>query len=355
MARQGYGGAVRRGTLFAAVVALLLVLAPPALASGWERIADPAPGASPSLAVLGGVPYLATIAPDGTLTVSRGGTGWTPVGGPINHDPAQPASQPDLFATGSTLWLTWVEAGQVRVSKLVAGQWREPVGGARPINRSGTTGFRPRILVRSGVPYVAYMTTDQRLDVVRLNGDKFQHLTTGLSTAGTIHPELALLGNALYVGYNQGDFGRVSRFDDSALRWVTVSKTSGDYSFDDFVDGAGSLWYLDGFGVHRVSPGGSVEVLDPQPPVEGARSFAVVGGVRYAAGIHQPFDFMTGELRLAAFRSGAWQPLPSPADAGAHTAAVQLTRAGTTLWITWVSTPGDPEGPQTVHVARFVP
>jgi hypothetical protein len=347
---------MRRGTLLATVLALCL-LAPPALAASWERVADPAPaGSGPSLAVLAGVPYLASVSPSGVLTVSRGGSAWTQVGGPINHDPAAPAVQPDLVATGSTLWVTWVEAGQIRVSKLVSGQWHEAVGGARPINRSGTTGSRPRMVVRSGVPYIAYTAAgaDVRLDVVQLDGGKFRHITTGLSTAEGIRSDLTTLGNALYIAYNQGDFNRVSRLNDAESRWVTVSKVDGDFWFNDFVDGSGSVWYTDGLGIHRVTPDGVV-TLEPPAPVAGPDSIAIVSGVRYAAGIYQTLDFVAGEMLLAVFRGGAWQSLPSPADPGSYTTHVQLTRAGSALWITWIETDGDEDTPRPIHVARFVP
>jgi hypothetical protein len=360
---------VRRATLIAALLALL-VAAPSALAASWQTVGAPSPGGQPSLTVLNGVPYVASLSPAGALTVKRG-EDWAPVGGPLNHDATQPARAPQLIAGAGTLWVTWREldaAGlwQVRLAKLVGGGWRELGGGARPINHSGESAWLPRIALLGATPYVSYASFSGKLDVVRYVSGKIQHVVTGLSTRDTADSGLVSQGGQLFLVYAQGDTERESRLNDTQTGWVTIFRDqSGGVIFNDLVvagAGAGKVLYGDDYGFHRVAPDGGVTV-GPNPGVHMLNSLAFVGGVGYAAGIDGDYDSTSGTLHLAELRRGAWQALPSPADTGYYaTTNAQLLRVGTTLWMAWgysaytIDEFGDPQyEPPCFHVARLVP
>ena len=104
-----------------------------------------------SLAAIGGVPYVAWSEYDGTnseVRVSRlnaAGTAWEQVVGgpsPINHAANRQASEPSLAAVGGVPYVAWEEYDgtnfELRVSRLNAAgtAWEQVVGGPSPINQA---------------------------------------------------------------------------------------------------------------------------------------------------------------------------------------------------------------------------
>ncbi|HEX8742013.1 MAG TPA: hypothetical protein VF712_02660 [Thermoleophilaceae bacterium] len=131
----------------------------------------------PSLTAVGGVPYVARAEfPDGDggdVRVSRlnaAGTAWEEVVGgasPINHSNGFSASNPSLAAIGGAPYVAWREDdgtnAETRVSRLNAAgtAWEEVVGGASPINQSSDRHAEwPGLTGIGGVPYVAWSETD---------------------------------------------------------------------------------------------------------------------------------------------------------------------------------------------------
>jgi hypothetical protein len=141
----------------------------------------------PSLAAIGGVPYVAWYAPgDGgnsDIFVSRldAAGDWNRVGAAsrIEESPDGYAFQPNLVNIGDVPYVAFVEwdgtNDELRVSRLDGDEWEQPVGGASPINdATDRDSFTPSLASIGGVPYVAWSETNsdfsgQNLWVSRLN------------------------------------------------------------------------------------------------------------------------------------------------------------------------------------------
>jgi hypothetical protein len=325
------------------MAATLFALALPAVAqagSGWQRVADPAPGGTDdyrfpprvALGVAAGTPYVASLSRDRRLTVSRpdrGSTGWRQIGGPLNHDPAQPASSPNVTASGSTVWVTWVErdaqgAYQVRLARLAGGTFREVVGGASPINEPGDSAGYPYVTVFGGRPYVAYVGHASTVRVARLrpSGRSFEQLDAGLDVPNASTPQLLVLGSRLHVAYATyaPDTGNVqeelARLNERRSRWEGVALPAYLGSPLDIAFASGTPYRTFGGGQNA-----------PDAP---------------------------RDLVIEAFRSGAWQPIPSPGTPGDDVNSQQVVGSGGVLWVIWDAAPGGPFAtPRLVHVARL--
>src|SRR3954465_639537 len=194
--------------LVAAVVALCALGLPAAAQADvrWQLVGDPAPGSEldgnqvpprVALGVANRTPYVAPVA-GGTRggqislwRLNRAGTGWTQLGGVLNHDPAQIAGDPQLTAGGSTEWVTWSEVdaqgiSQVRLARVVGASVREVAGGAFPINDpdGGSSGYA-RPMVYGGRAYVAYTDmTGLRAVRTRPGLRSFDRVDAGLEGLG---------------------------------------------------------------------------------------------------------------------------------------------------------------------------
>jgi hypothetical protein len=135
--------------------------------SGSEH-ADSVSG--PAIADVGGTPYVAWTADPAEDKILRSvyvsawdGTGWTRVGGALNHDPAHSAYLPTLSVVGGVLYAAWLEDRDnggnfgVTVSRLVGGAWQAV--GTDPAELDPTRGSfsRPSIADVGGVPWVGYV------------------------------------------------------------------------------------------------------------------------------------------------------------------------------------------------------
>jgi hypothetical protein len=188
---------------------------------------------SPSLASIGGVPYVAWSESDGTnfeLRVSRlndAGTAWqqvVPGASPINENASRNANGPNLASIDGVPYVAWAEPDatgfDIRVSRLnaTATAWQQVVGGASPINESDDeVAVTPRLASFDGVPYVAWEEavggSDGRIRVSRLNSDAtaWQQVPGSSSPVNASDPRvgqspsLVSFGDVPYVTWTQND------------------------------------------------------------------------------------------------------------------------------------------------------
>ena len=218
-----------------------------------------------AIAAIGGVPYVAwremddAVPPNITkIRVSRlaaDGLSWTQVVGganPINHSATQSGDYPSIASIGGVPYVSWVECdagncsgnNETRVARYDSGSntWVEPVGGPSPINQSvdGYSDFTSLTSV-GGVPYVAWSETDgtnSEVRVARLNGtgtawDKVGQATDPASpinrsgTNNAVYPNIASFDGVPYVAWSECDDNacagtyqvRVARLNDAGSGW----------------------------------------------------------------------------------------------------------------------------------------
>ena len=205
-----------------------------------------------SLAAVGGVPYVAWSEYDGTnyeVRVSRlnaAGTAWEQVVGgpsPINHAANRHGSEPSLAAVGGVPYVAWSEFDgtnyELRVSRLNAAgtAWEQVVGGPSPINHAtDRDAHGPSLAAIGGVPYVAWYEfdgTNYEVRVSRLNANgAFEQVVGGASPINhadsryAFSPSLAAVGGVPYVAWSEFDGTntevRVSRLNESGTAWQQV-------------------------------------------------------------------------------------------------------------------------------------
>lgn len=221
---------------------------------------------SVSLADVGGVPYVAWAESDGTndeVRVARptaDGAAWEKVGAalspgsPVNVSSVRNGLTPSIAAIGGTPYVAWAEDDgvntEIRVARLNAAGtgWDrvgEAAGDASPINRSpGRNARMPSITAVNGVPYVAWTEddgTNDEIRVARLNpagtGWQFagQQLRPGsplneVPTRDARGPVIADWGGAPVVAWTEDVAGagaqvRVSRLSSGGLGWEKLGRT----------------------------------------------------------------------------------------------------------------------------------
>jgi hypothetical protein len=151
----------------------------------WQRLEPPADNltwgginqsrnldaSDPSLTSIAGVPYVTWSESDGINTEIRvarlnaSGAWEQVVGGasPVNRDPAANASKPTIVDFNGVPFVSWVEAGQVRVARLSAdgNSWMRVADAAAPINQdAGKTADSPALANVGGAPFVAWQEPD---------------------------------------------------------------------------------------------------------------------------------------------------------------------------------------------------
>ena len=244
------GPARRRRTACALCLGLLfaVVLGLPALASAaWrEPVGGVRPisdiGSGPSLASVGGVPYVAWSEIHGATSevfvarLSADGTSWVKVGGPVNFSTAETASQANLTSVGGVPYVAWTEfdtggnSGEVRVARLNAAgtAWEEPWRGVDATHggisqNSADDSEVPIITSVGGVPYVtwdeensaapyAFEVRAARLDNTTTPLPTWVQPGTGVSaTSGGINatsgllPTIASVGGVPYVAWIESE------------------------------------------------------------------------------------------------------------------------------------------------------
>jgi hypothetical protein len=165
---------MRRTVFLCALLALFAgVLAPSAqarwtpTASGRLALDTNRSATSPSLAVIGGAPWVAWREDTGTgaydVHVARwNGSAWTTVGGALNVDASRNAYLPQLVDVGGTPWVAWTEtngaAYQLRVKRWDGSAWTA-VGGALNVDTTKDA-HEPGMANVGGTTYVAWNEPD---------------------------------------------------------------------------------------------------------------------------------------------------------------------------------------------------
>jgi hypothetical protein len=329
----------RRG-LIAAIGVVTLSLCQVASAEAWYQPAGgaspinqspTAQAAQPSLASVDGVPYVAWTEPDGTnseVRVSKlnaAGTAWTQVGGPINQSPTRDAFDPSLASIGGVPYVAWAESdgtnNEIRVSKLDGGAWTQVVGGASPINQDPSRGAdAPSLASIGGVPYVAWSELDGtsfEIRVSKLDGGAWTQLEVGESpinqdsNRAARNPSLASVGGVPYVAWTEHDGTnyevRVSKFDGGA--WTQV--------------------------------GGGVSPINQDPGKDGLLpSLDSVAGVPFVA--WSEFDATNSEIRVSKMNGGgtSWTQVvggASPINASSSRSGIEpsLASIGGVPYVAW--------------------
>ena len=180
-------------------------------------------GLDPSLASIGGVPYVAWSETDGTnreVRVSRlnaAGTAWEQVVGgasPVNQADNRDGQDPSLADVAGVPYVAWSETDgtneEVRVSRLNAAgtAWAQVVGGASPINQANNRpGKLTSLAAVNTVPYVGWYEFDGTNDefrVSRLEPEFTAATATPTETGATLSADVHTYGIPYSVGFQYG-------------------------------------------------------------------------------------------------------------------------------------------------------
>jgi hypothetical protein len=164
----------------------LLMLASTA-AADWGALGDSLtptnvnPVAAPSIAAVGGVPYVAFTKPVGSadqVFVDRwSGSAWTSVGdGTLNVDTSANASAPSIANVAGVPYVAWTEAGHVYVKDWNGSAWAA-VGG--DVSVSGNA-FRQSIAGVGTIPYVSFIDNGS-VYVKQWNGSAWTQVGTAVN------------------------------------------------------------------------------------------------------------------------------------------------------------------------------
>jgi hypothetical protein len=295
----------------------------------------------PTIANVGGVPYVAWSEKDGLgryqVHVRRfDGATWSDVGGSLNVSSTQSAGSPALGVVAGVPYIAWSESSatvaQLWVKRLEGNAW-VPVGSGS-LNMSATHGTGAAALADvGGVPYVAWTETDGgpgQLYVKRFDGSAWQPVGAGSLNVDTAHfvsaPSIAGVGSTPVVTWSE-DFGSgyhdwVKRFDGASWAFLGSNPLNVDPAFtarDPDVADIGGVPYLSwdeyvsdtvaAIHVRRLEP--DIGAESATPTATGATLTAQVDDF----GLALPIGFEFGTT--AAF--GTQTPLQSTTGAGAST------------------------------------
>jgi hypothetical protein len=297
-------------------------------------------GAQPSLTDLGGVPYVAFTEFDDSgvrqIHVARlapSGTSWERIGEaddpakPINESASRDAFFPSLAAVGGIPYVAWHEGDgtntEIRVARLngTGTGWEQPVDGASPINNSSLNNAeKPSLAGIGGVPYVAWDEFDGgnfEIRVARLNGTETDWDPVG-ETANPSSPinqtgggdareaSLTGIGGVPYVAWREAT-------PPTGTQQVRVARLRGDELAWDKVAG----------GLSPINKSSSGQATDP--------SLIGIGGVPYVAWSEAiPSPFAAWVARLNADGT-AWEKVPdsaTPVDPDVNLADPSLVAIG---------------------------
>lgn len=189
----------------------------------------------PSLAVIGGITYVAWSESDGTnseIRVARQPQGFTlgwqhtgSAGSPINHSNTSSGLSPSLASIGGIPHVAWIERDtgstyEVRVARFdaAANDWVELGGASSPINQSDDRSAEEGVslLDIGGVPHVAWAEADDTNTEIRMSrtnsaGTAWEQVVGGPSpinaAAGLngLNPFLTQVGGVPYVAWEEAD------------------------------------------------------------------------------------------------------------------------------------------------------
>ena len=334
-------------------------------------------GSSPSFATVGDRPYVAWHEQDGSnneIRVARlnaAGTAWeqpwtgvSATSGGINQSTTHNGSEPSLASIGGVPYVAWHEDDggntEIRVARLNAAgtAWEQPWTGVSAtsggINQSATQGAR-RVSLASvgGVPYVAWEEddgTNREIRVARLNaaGTAWEQPSTAASaTSGGINQSTAQHGNEAVVA-GAGGVPYVTWFEsDGTNAEIRVARLDGGTTWVQPWTGGGPTY-------------GGVNSSTTQHGT--SPTLASIDGVPFVAWEEQ--DPVNQEIRVARLSGATWvQPWTgqSPAYGGINAASdvyafdPSLSQIGAVPYVAWdenVSTA--PDTGSEIRVARLV-
>lgn len=374
----------------AGVIAVALAL-PSAAPATWQ---EPVPGAqqvsdigaSPSLAAVGSVPYVAFLefhGPSDLLFVARlnaSGSGWQKVGGPVNHDTTHNAYDPSLASVGGVPYVAWNEkdgtAMEIHVARLnAAGHWEEPWKGVDATH--GGINFDPSMYASTtsladvgGVPYVGWdeftsgnvlVPRVARLDTSTHPAPTWVEPWTGVSaTSGGLQkltsqpgyaPRVASINNTPYAGWVMGGTANeqvhVARLEGSAWvePWTGVTETLGGINSNQ-AGGLPSLASIGGYPyVAWADEGGNLDArvarLDTSTFPAPTWTQEAIGVSGSDGKINQDPTQNVGSLSLAEVDAGpfgtgvpylAWSEHVGPASPDGYTIRVARYNKVTRVW-----------------------
>ncbi|HEV3229580.1 MAG TPA: hypothetical protein VGY97_08910 [Solirubrobacteraceae bacterium] len=237
---------------------------------------------NPSIAGIGGVPYAAWYEANGSnksqIRVAQfNGSMWSAVGGSLNIDQTQNAANPSLAGIGGMPYVAWHELSatannQVHVAHFTAGSW-SPIGGSP--NVDPTKAARDASLIGiGGVPYVAWAEsngTNNEIRVKRLEPDIGAESATPSLMGATLSAQINDFGVPLPLGF---DYGATSSFGTQTP--LQTSSGGGSTTVTQSVTGLASAttFFFRAFGSDRfreTSQGATqtFRTLTPQPMTPG--------------------------------------------------------------------------------------
>jgi len=173
---------------------------------------------SPSIASVGGVPYVAWQEDDGAghfqIRVKRVEAGsWTAVGGSLNLDPSHDAGGASIADIGGIPYVAWREyngsRNQIRVKRLEGNSWVS-VGISLNVSQTDPANA-PNIADVAGVPFVAWQeitASAAEVHVARLDGASWTAVGGALNasaTEGADAPSIMGIGGLPYVAWPEGN------------------------------------------------------------------------------------------------------------------------------------------------------
>jgi hypothetical protein len=193
---------------------------------------DPAKFArEPSIADVGGTPFVTWRETNGTADQVRvaqlSGAAWSAVGGSLNLDGTQNASQPDIAGVGGAPFVAWREpvttATVVRAARFSGGTW-SPVDGTLNVDQA-TDGYNPDIADVGGTPYVARQEsgTTPLARVTRLEPDFLSYSSSPTATGASLSTTVRDFGLPLQIGFELGSQAPVLASSGAGTDTVTAS------------------------------------------------------------------------------------------------------------------------------------
>lgn len=230
--------------------------------SSWARVPDTASPINadsgddafdPSLAAIGSSLYLAWSEVDAGVSqihvavLDETTETWNHAGGTLNKDPSMNAAEPSLANVGGVPYVAWSETGglgvtEIRVARLNGTTWALVADSASPINEAFTQDAgHPSLVEIAGVPYVAWSESDGTADQVRVarlsaTGTSWEKVAGSASPINdsslldATEPSLTNIGGFPYVGWGEIDEDGVNQIRAARLEPDFLSQGAGDLS-----------------------------------------------------------------------------------------------------------------------------
>lgn len=270
----------------------------------------------PSIASIGGTPYVAWDEKDGGAyqvhVAEFTGGAWNPVGGSLNIDPTKNAGSASIADVGGIPYVAWAEANgatsvQIRVARLSGGGW-SAVGGSLNVDPTKQA-LNPRITTVAGIPYVTWQElvgTHDDVFVKRFVGGAWSAVGGPLNVDATEPAELPSITDVGGIPY---------------VAWFEGSASASQVHVAQFT-GAG--WR---------AVGGALN-LDPTEDA-GPPSITNAGGIPFVT--WNESNAGVSQIRVAQFKEGAWTTIGGSLNADpAHGADLAvITMVAGTPYVAW--------------------